>query len=169
MSSTGRGAVRNESDYYPTPEAAFRPLLPFIGKVMIHGEAVWEPACGDRRLINWMNDFGITADGNDLNAERNGVDYLSDMTMRYCVVTNPPFSLAFDFAKHAVAHADHVFLLLRLGFLASRKRAEWWKQNRPSAMFVLSSRPSFTSDGKTDSADYFWCYHGNSHSGIFFI
>lgn len=169
MSSTGRGAVRNENDFYATPESAFTPLLPFIGKVMIHGETVWEPACGDRRLINWMTDFGIMADGNDLNDEHGGVDYLRDMTMRYCVVTNPPFSLAFEFAKYAVERSSYVFLLLRLGFLASQKRREFFKQHEPSALFVLSERPSFTANGKTDSADYAWFFWGNVHRGIYHL
>ncbi len=34
-------------------------------------------------------------------------------------------------------------LLLRLNWLASQKRREWFKTHEPSALFVLSERPSF--------------------------
>jgi hypothetical protein len=163
MSSTLRGAARNESDFYPTPEAAFKPLLPFIWDVRAD---VWEPAQGDGRLVRWMNEFRIAADGSDINAKINPTNFLKDDTYRECIVNNPPFSLAFEFAQHAVAHANHVFLLLRLGFLASQKRAEWFRKCPLDALFVLSKRPSFTPDGKTDSADYAWFYWGDAHKGI---
>jgi len=60
-------------------------------------------------------------------------------------------------------------MLLRLNFLASRKRHGWWNLHRPSALFVLSQRPSFTEDGQTDATDYAWFYWGAFHSGIHFL
>lgn len=140
MSSTSRGSVRVDSDYYPTPLDSFIPLLPWIKRAT---SDVWEPACGDGRLIIAMNEFGIKSDGSDINAPHNPTNFLNDDQHRNCLVTNPPFSLAFEFCKHAVRRADHVFLLLRLNFLASKKRAEWFRENEPSALLVLSDRPSF--------------------------
>lgn len=166
MSATNRGTVRNKADFYPTPLSAFEPLLPFLPKVQI-----WEPACGDRRLIRAINEsydhksFGPIADGADIEG---GYDYLTDTATRHCVVTNPPYSLAFEFAKHAVFYSKEVFLLLRLNFLASKKRAYWFRQNEPSALFVLSQRPSFTGTG-TDATDYAWFYWGSRHKGIFHL
>lgn len=199
MSSTGRGAVRAESDLYPTPEAAFRPLLPYIKQT---GETCfWEPACGDQRLIRWMNQAGLQAGGADIATT--GYDFLKDKNRWPAIVTNPPFSLALEFVQHAIAHADHVFMLLRLGFLASEERRRFWAAHPPTAMFILCNRPNFVMSCKcdlpecrhawtlpiesvrpkqcakcgwgkvkistSDSADYFWCYHGPTHKGVFFL
>ncbi len=113
-------------DHYPTPLSAFEPLIPYLPK----GGQIWEPACGDRRLISAMRQAGLQADGNDIV---HGYDYLQDTTEQFCVVTNPPYSLAFEFAQHAVNHAEHVFLLLRLNFLESNARAAWFQAHEPSA------------------------------------
>lgn len=170
MSATNRGAVRNESDFYPTPLSAFKPLLPFIKEVVATcpfgiDRIVWEPACGDGRLIRCMQADAIAATGNDLNAS---YDYLQDKTDRFCVVTNPPFTLAQEFVTQATALSTHTFMLLRLNFLGSQKRKQWWQAHEPAALFVLSERPSFTGHG-TDATDYAWFYWGDCHHGVFHL
>jgi hypothetical protein len=94
MSSTNRGSVRNERDFYPTPLAAFRGVLPLLEKSWIH----WEPAQGDGRLVDSMMRFGITAWGTDLET---GHDFLTRKNKEDVIITNPPFSLAFEFCKVA--------------------------------------------------------------------
>jgi len=158
MSATNRGARRTANDFYPTPLSAFEPLIPYL---RTHN-SIWEPACGDKRLINALIKDGIGADGADLST---GVDFLQDKTDRECIVTNPPFSIAKEFADHAISRADHVYMLLRLNFLGSRKRKEWWKANEPGALFVLSERPDFTGGGG-DACDYAWFYWGSLWTGI---
>jgi hypothetical protein len=167
MSATNRGTHRNENDFYPTPIESFRPLIPYIKQV---NAPVWEPACGDGRLIRLMQGHGITADGGDLHINSGVANYnfLLDHTSRACIVTNPPFSLALEFAEHALKKAQHVFLLLRLNFLASKKRASFWKANEPNALFVLVNRPSFTGNG-TDACDYGWFYWGKTHIGFYHL
>jgi len=150
MSSTNRGAVRNASDFYPTPMAAFEPLLHYIKQIPT---PIWEPAQGDGRLVARLQHGGWKADGDDLI---NGYDFLKDHTDRATIITNPPFSLALEFCQHAVKMSPNVFMLLRLNFLASVKRRAWFQANEPTALFVLSKRPCFTDDGKTDSCDYAW-------------
>lgn len=159
MSSTNRGAIRNEHDFYSTPESSFAPLLPFLHI----GAPYWEPACGDRRLIRWLREAGREADGDDL---QNGYDFLKDNTVRGCIITNPPFSLAHEFIAHARRHSPEVVMLLRLNFLGSIKRHDWWTKNEPDAIYVLSQRPSFTGGG-TDSTEYAWFAWGiRHHNGI---
>lgn len=159
MSATNRGAKRAERDLYPTPRDAFLPLIPYIKELDC---SVWEPACGDGRLIEMMQAAGIRADGTDI---AKGDDFLKDDSRENCIVTNPPFSLAFEFCKHAVKKSNRVFLLLRLNFLGSGKRAAWFKEHEPAALFVLSKRPSFTG-GRTDSCEYAWFYWGPTFKGI---
>lgn len=161
MSSTNRGAIRREADFYATPEAAFKPLLAFLpmDKALLY----WEPACGDRRLIQWIYEAGGLADGKDLRTD--GVDFLKDETPRTFIITNPPFSLAQEFCDHALKHANEVMMLLRLNFLGAQKRADWWRKNEPAALFILSKRPDFTGGGG-DSCEYAWFYWGHRFTGI---
>lgn len=166
MSATFRGAKRHEADFYKTPESAFKPLLPYLRKLP---GPFWEPASGDGRLIGWMCDFGLDVGrGGDLNE---GYDFLQDDSIRITTLTNPPFSLAQEFCDHAISHSEHTLMLLRLNFLASVKRKDWWIQHTPRALFVLSKRPSFTDDGKTDSCEYCWFYWSDTpvYKGIFFL
>lgn len=72
------------------------------------------------------------------------------------IITNPPFSLALQFLEKSLSEAPTVVYLLRLRFLASVKRGAWWHMHPPTHQFVLSKRPSFTGDGRNDSADYAW-------------
>lgn len=198
MSSTNRGAVRNESDFYPTPASAFRPLLPYLAMMPDH---IWEPACGDGRLVKWMREVTVSVAGDDLT---NGYDFLKDERQHGAIITNPPFSLALEFCRHAVTHAPHVFMLLRLGFLASEERRAFWQKHPASALLVLCKRPNFvksvtckacghkytlpieqpvvrgdacpkcSTTGSlkvctSDSADYAWVYWGSAHRGIFWL
>lgn len=158
--------VEKEKDFYPTPKHALESIIPKLDRVLI-----WEPCCGDRRLINWLKEAGFNADGADLR-DPIPCDFLkvknTGPAIWPTILTNPPFSLAQEFIEQARACALEVYMLLPLGFLGTQKRAEWWKANEPQALFVLSKRPSFTG-GPTDSAEYAWFYWGARHSGIFHV
>jgi len=158
MSSTNRGAERVPADAYLTPEKAFKPLLPHLLEV----SEFWEPASGDGRLIRWLLEAGHFAAGDDLS---NGYDFLKDETVRDCIITNPPFSLALEFCEHAYNHAPEVIMLLRLNFLGSQKRHHWWRKHEPNALYVLSDRPDFTGGGG-DSTEYAWFVWSARYSGI---
>ena len=157
--------MRHPNDFYPTPPWVTQAVMPYVMR-----NIVWhEPACGDGAICKVLSESHVEYSFSDLNGApigMEGVNFLRDNTLRHGIVTNPPFSLAFEFCKHAVNHAPHVFMLLRLNFLASQTRSEWFKRHEPGALFVLSRRPSFTSNGKTDSTDYAWFYWGPEHKGI---
>ena len=142
--------MRRERDFYPTPWQTFKSIIPYLPFVPI-----WEPCQGDSRLVRWMREAGHKADGDDL---AQGYDFLKDIKRRACIVTNPPFSLAEEFAMNANLVSPLVYMLLPLGFLASQKRREFWQRYPLSALFPLSQRPSFTDDGKTDACDYAWFF-----------
>ncbi len=142
MSATNRGAERHEADFYATPRSSFLPLLDHLPMGVVY----WEPCCGDGRLVQMLTDSGREADGADLypqNAAYPSVDFLLDQHRREFLITNPPFNIAQQIAAHALDVAKETMLLLRLNWLASKKRREWFKAHEPSALFVLSERPSF--------------------------
>ena len=146
MSSKNRGSQSVESDAYYTPLKSFNPLLPFLPK----DKKIWEPSCGDSRLIKRMNEYGLVADGDDLN---NGYNFLEDRTKRECLVGNPPYSIAKAFVTHALSVSDDVYFLLRLSFLESKERKGFWQKNTPSRLFILSERPNFIMHVKCKNRD----------------
>ena len=137
MSSTNRDDVAKMSqDQYFTPLKSFNPLLPYLPK----DKKIWEPSCGDGRLVKRMIEYGLDASGDDLN---NGYDFLLDDTKRECLVGNPPYSICKAFLSHCLEVSNEVYMLVRLNFLGSKERREWFRKNSPSALFVLSERPNF--------------------------
>jgi hypothetical protein len=84
------------------------------------------------------------------------------------IITNPPFNLAQEIIEKAlkdVAEGGEVIMLLRLNFLGSQKRKPFWDSAPLKHIYVLSKRPSFTKDGKTDSIEYMWCVFERGYTG----
>lgn len=75
------------------------------------------------------------------------------------LVTNPPFSLAQPMIEHFLQDIANVVLLLRIAFLESEERKAFHRTFRPSAVYYLPDRPSFTPDGKTDQVMYGWFHY----------
>jgi len=73
------------------------------------------------------------------------------------IIGNPPYSLAEEHVRLCLgllAPGGQLTFLLRLAFLESQSRRKLWKEHPPAQVDVFHSRPSFTSNGKTDSAAY---------------
>ena len=68
------------------------------------------------------------------------------------IITNPPFSLAHEFAQKALdLGATKLALLVRLQFLEGIKRGEFFSRHPPATVWVFSKRLSFNVDGKFKS------------------
>jgi len=75
------------------------------------------------------------------------------------IATNPPFTHAEAFMRQSVKLLEPgglCLFLLRLAFLSGVKRGKLWADVNLRRVMVLRRRPSFTGDGKSDSADYAW-------------
>lgn len=83
--------------------------------------------------------------------------------MRYdVIVTNPPFSLAFELLQSFLPLASWVILLLRIGFIGSKARQAFFRRLMPDTG-VLIPRPQFGNRpiGKaSDSTEYGWFIWG---------
>jgi hypothetical protein len=85
------------------------------------------------------------------------------------IITNPPFTLAKQFVMRSFEMLDptyggDVLMLLRLGFLASKRRREFWKKYPLTGLYILSNRPSFRLEGgATDMSEYAWFMWSTRH------
>lgn len=72
-------------------------------------------------------------------------------------MSNPPFALAREFIERwfdFVKDGGYVIYLLRLNFLGSKARKEFFDKMMPKYIYVHHKRMSFSEDGKTDSIEY---------------
>ena len=150
-------------DYYPTPLSAINPLLNFLPPALKY----FEPACGDGRIIKQMKDKGFDIEGTDIIY---GNDFFKSKEKREAIITNPPFYCATEFVEHALLLSNNVIMLLRLSFLASKKRYNLFKYYPLTSLFVLVKRPSFVGKG-TDNSEYGWFVWSNTieKKGIFHL
>lgn len=170
MSSTSRGAERREHDFYATPEWCSRALFQHVDE--LRELPVLDPCAGDGAILKVAQNYRLETHGieiRDVPAPPGVLSWSVIDALEHVrrvppvrkwasmtnIVTNPPYSLAQDFIE---AWRDRVRLsawLLRLNFLGSQKRAEWFRRNPPARVLILPRRPSFTG-GATDSCEYAW-------------
>lgn len=130
-------------DFYPTPREAVVSLLSIEREYM--PVSVIEPACGDGAIVNPLREAGYNVTASDI-VDRGCPDaVVSDFLSGHYepsgagVVTNPPFRLAQQFVDEALRISPYVAMLLRLPFLESTGRMDWFRTT-PLARVHVSSR-----------------------------
>lgn len=133
-------------EFYKTPVEATRSLIAIEGRSL--PQMIWEPACGDGAMVFPLVESGRTVFASDI-VDRGFGHVLDFMTAEHhpvspcrAVVTNPPFSLAQEFVDKAFSlpNIHYVALLLRLAWLESARRKEWFASNPPARIHVSSRR-----------------------------
>lgn len=169
MSATNRSDVRLPDDAYMTPPWCVRRLLEAVGGELPGGRWI-EPAAGNGSIIAHTMRGDVEWTAVEKRAECTQAlaplvthlfcpeDFLGPTGLHdfNVAITNPPYSLAFEFYKQCRAIAAHTFLLLRINFIASQARSLAFREDTPD-IFVLPNRPSFTGGG-TDATEYAWFY-----------
>jgi len=159
--------MRDPTDYYQTPEWCAQLGAELAVPTGECGGCVLDPCAGDGALLRAVEPRCAITRGFEIRADlasQSGVRCCDALEVRWpfadAILMNPPFSLWQPFVERAVAsESDRVVVLGRLGVLASARRRDWWRsvaKRRGIAVNILSRRPSFTADGKTDAADYAW-------------
>lgn len=164
MSRQKKGVRLNKTDFYPTPAWCFENLEVDWSKF----KTAHEPCAGDGRIFNFLKQNNINTTYSEINEGKDFFDWNDNVDL---IFTNPPFTLAQEFVEHSLAKANTVIMLMRINFLGSKARHEWWKKNPPSSLFVLSTRPSFTGKG-TDATEYAWYVWDKTDTipkGIWFV
>ena len=166
--NNGRGQ-RKKSDFYETPYSMTSHLLEVedFNKSL----TVCEPACGDGAIVKilekkWDNVVAYDIEKNFL-WETENYDY---------IITNPPFSLAYEFVQKAKQIATEKFaFLLPLSYLHGKKRYDniyMDKQYGLKKVYVFTRYPmlgeSLREDGKynTGMMVYAWYIFENHYSGL---
>ena len=154
-------------DAYMTPRYVCDALVPLLGG---YRQRVIEPSAGTG---NWVQAYkqafpAATVAAWDVQDFRtNGhypdaiyiqEDFLETQPKAHAdlVLGNPPYKHAEAFVRHSLAWcrpSGRVAFLLRMGFLASRRRFSLLEEHPPTLVCSLGGRPSFTGGG-TDRYDY---------------
>lgn len=157
MSVTGHRDVRLADDFYETPAWCTRLLMPHLQRGNVLDPCCGRGAIGQVVFETWGPNYeldGVEIDEGRAQAAREAGffdrvatgDFLHPegkiFSKGQLVITNPPFSLALEFAEKSVKVADTVAFLLRLGWLASAERADFHRRN-PCDLIILPKRPSF--------------------------
>lgn len=162
--------MRRSRDNYPTPHWCFEQIyrqLPMAEWDFTQFTSALEPAAGDGRIAGFLEMF-MPNRVRRLDIDQ-GLNFFQQFNHhlpwnpvsrqpRYAfdlIMTNPPYTKAFEFVQKSLQLAPTVIMLLRLGFLASNARADFLRTHEPTKLIVLSNRPSFTGNG-TDWYDYAW-------------
>lgn len=146
-----------EYEYYPTNDETVQRLF---SVVPINPDwAYLEPCRGQAQAI-----YKHMPEGSQWAELSEGVDYLETKFEPVdCIITNPPFSLTQQFLQKSFTEADVIIYLQRINYLGSKGRKDFWNMHKPTNLIVLSKRPSFSPDGRTDQTDYaffIWDYKG---------
>ena len=162
--------MRRENDFYETPAWCVDRLLEYIVDQnsfdmldLGRSERWLDPAVGTGALPRAVGKHCDWVDWTtmDIDPKREATchgDFLkvkvSPNTYDVCFM-NPPYSQAEAFVRKALSCSANVFALMRLAWISSAKHHQFFRENMPD-VYVLPNRPSFTGDGKSDSADYAW-------------
>lgn len=157
-----------------TPDACARDIVAALP--IQSGDWVHEPHAGGGsflRALDAREDIGLTA--GDLVPDA-GVTFRGGKTPEQgdflawrprgvgptWIIGNPPYITAEAHIRHAVdVTGQHVVFVLRLAMLEGVHRAEHlWRETPLRKVMVLAPRPSFTSNGRTDTktayAAFWW-------------
>ena len=178
MSSTNRhnAEKRHIADYYVTP---VKDIITFLGaldeevSLDIWDKTILDPCAGgdpshDTSYPKALREYyAIPDDWNGIKTIDIREDSLAETKCNYIetkldykpflIISNPPFNQAIEFIKKAlddVEDGGYVAMLLRLNFLETKARKDFFDNYMPTWIFVHHKRMSFTDAGGTDSVAY---------------
>ena len=175
MAQRESGYDRIERDRYNTPAWCTEALVPFL-----RGKWIWEPAAGNGAMAEVLcqhfdvlsSDIGPVAPA----GAPGGCDFLQAALPPdeiLAIVTNPPYSQAAEFCRHALKLMEPVggmvAMLLRVDFDSGKTRRDLFADNPAWAMkivFLDRVRWFEPEDGKgSPSENHAWYLWDFQHTG----
>ncbi len=139
---------REGTDFYPTPADVTCALLDYL--TLLPGTHVWEPACGQGHISEVLKNYNLEVSSTDLHDRGYGdgvpgMDFLATSYIGSAewVITNPPFSQAEAFIRHALTLGIPFAFLLKGQFWHAARRRALFERHRPSHVLPLTWRPDF--------------------------
>lgn len=140
---------RETNDYYATDPDAINRLLSIVQ--IDNSKKVWEPCCGEGNLSKRLEEFGyevVSTDLIDRGFGTGGVDFLkfpNSNCFDGTILTNPPYKMALEMCKKAldvVTAGNRVYMFLRIQFLETSTRADWFKSGKSGlkTVYVFGKR-----------------------------
>lgn len=125
-------------DFYETPEWA---TLSILNRVLLSGSTL-EPCSGHGAIARLIKCDASDIRTNDEVFGKKGVDLFSYQSNSYDnIITNPPFRIAQEVIQHSLKVArKKVLMLLRLSFLESARRHDFFKETPLKTVFIFSDR-----------------------------
>lgn len=149
-SNHAKKGTRAEYDYYATDPIAAKLLL----EVKPQLNNIWECACGEGHLARVFDNYGKLNKATDLMDRGYGSieDFLlnDEPYKNGDIVTNPPYSKAVEFVKHALNKVDegrYVCMFLKVLFLESQTRKELFSKYPLKTIYVSSTRINCAKNG----------------------
>lgn len=143
LANGGDQTKRKFSDFYPTPPEATIALLDFLK--LPRETIVWEPACGEGHMVNVLKTRFDRVTGSDITDSLQ-TDFLdTDFNLCDWIITNPPFSLAEQFIRHArkLNPSGGFAFLLKSQYWHAMSRLKLFRETQPSHVLPLTWRPDF--------------------------
>lgn len=159
---------RPKHDFYATDPKTVELLLKRIATDNIElPKTIYEPACGQGHISEVLKKHGFNVISSDLYDYGYGtpnIDFLKRTEKMDCIITNPPYNVALEFAKKSVEVLKpngYAILLLRIQFLEGKQRNLFFKLHPPKYVYVHSSRQYCAINGdftgqKSSATCYAW-------------
>lgn len=169
------GEEREQHDFYATHPDAIPPLLHILN--WDSPKLIWENSCGQGHLVKPLQDAGhlvVATDLIDRGFGFSGIDFLSDNAFDDApydaIIMNPPYSKALEFVEKSLTQAPTVCAFLRIQFLESQRRREFFDKHPPKRVCVFSSRIPSSKNAKFDPKEssavcYAWFIWERSFTG----
>lgn len=150
---------RHPDDFSPTPPEPTRALLSREREALARFPLIWEPACGDGRMMRDIEAAGHRCTGSDIVDRGCGAlvrDFFSFETpLAPAIITNPPYNRvnARDGDGAWIWHAldelrvDYMALLLNWSWPGAGGLARLWQVHTPSVVYLMRWKIDFTGQG----------------------
>jgi len=131
----------NGFDRCQTPAYALDPLLPHLRNDWI----IWEPAAGEGNIVNALKAHGHGVIGTDILEGKNFFEWVP--ARWNCVVTNPPYSIKYEWLEHCYDLGKPFALLLPVETLGAATAQRLFDKHGFEIMF-LNRRVNFKMPNK---------------------
>ena len=158
-------------DFYQTPQWVTKKLLDNISLSW----TILEPASGSWAISKVLEAYGYNVQSQDIRTDERvyWVRWVSifDCSDKYdTIITNPPYFCAKDFILKSLELSDNVIMLLKLQFLESADRYNFFKNTPLKKVYVICKRVTMYPDGEPEPKNswtiaYAWYIWDKSYTG----